>query len=183
MQTTESPTSPFDKPIKIMGLDLSLGATGIAINDTATVFKPKSTIPMIRLAEFRKWIHWVLREERPSMAVIEGYAFGAKNSREVLGELHSVIKLALYDMTVPFALVPPTVLKKFATGVGNAGKDQMVYAAARAGCPASDNNAVDAWWLQKMCQTHFQLPGMIVGLPKNQSSLTNKVDWPMRFAP
>jgi Holliday junction resolvasome RuvABC endonuclease subunit len=172
-----------EKPIKILGLDLSLGATGIAINETAEVFKPKHTVPMIRLAEFREWIHWILGEERPSMAVIENYAFGAKNAREVLGELHSVIKLALYDMTVPFALVPPTVLKKFATGVGNASKDEMIFRAARAGCPTADNNAVDAWWLQKMAQTHFQLPGMIVGFPKSQSDLTNKIEWPMRFAP
>ncbi len=137
---------------------------------------------MIRLAEFRTWINDFLESNQVNMAVIEGYAFGAKNAREVVAELHSVIKLALYDKSIPFALIAPTSLKKFATGNGAAHKDEMVYEAARLGCPASDNNAVDAWWLRQAALHKFDLPGK-VSLPKTQSVLVNKIEWPMRFAP
>lgn len=179
--TESSVKGNLSDEIRIVGLDLALGQTGIAALGNAGVFKPDSTVPMMRLAEFREWAIRLCVNTRPAMCVIEGYAFGAKNGREVTGELHGTVKLALYDHQVPFAIVQPTVLKKFATGVGNAGKDQMVYEAARLGCPASNNNAVDAWWLQQMAFHKFDLPGK-VSLPKAQSILVNKVEWPMRFA-
>jgi crossover junction endodeoxyribonuclease RuvC len=168
--------------VRLVGMDLSLSATGIADVSGATVFKPKHTVPMIRLNEFDTWIREWIHIQKPSMVVIEGYAYGAKNQREALGELHGVIRLALHQATVPFALVAPTQLKKFATGIGNANKDTMIGEAARIGCPANDNNAVDAWWLYKMACEKYSMYDRITGLPKAQRDVVNKVEWPMRFA-
>lgn len=176
MSTIEEPN------VRIVGMDLSLSATGLADCSGAIVFKPKSTVPMIRLNEFDTWIREWIRTQKPNMVVIENYAYGAKNQRETIGELHGVIRLALHQATVPFALVAPTQLKKFATGVGNAKKDDMIGEAARIGCPANDNNAVDAWWLYKMACEKFNLYDRIQGLPKSQRDVANKIEWPTRFA-
>lgn len=171
----------LEKTVRIVGLDLSLTATGIADSSGAIVYKPKHKVPMIRLNEidtyFREWI----RTQKPQACVIENYAYGAKNAREVIGELHGVVRLALHQATVPFALVAPTQLKQFATGKGNANKDTMIATAARLGCPADDNNAVDAWWLHKMSCEFYKLEGRL-DLPKEQRDVAKKIEWPMRFA-
>lgn len=71
-----------------------------------------------------------------------------------LGEAAGVVKLRLFRMGVPFVLVAPKALKKFATGNGNASKDEMVAACkAAGGVPANDDEA-DAFWLRRYGLEH-----------------------------
>ena len=58
--------------------------------------------------------------------------------------------LALFYVDTPFIVVPPTVVKLYATGKGNAHKDEVLAAAIRAGCHESvtTNDRADAWWLR-----------------------------------
>ena len=92
-------------------------------------------------SEFRAWI----KEIQPDVAFIEGYAMGATNGREQAGELGGHLKLALWQLKVSFAVVPPTTLKQYVTGKGIAKKEvMMLQAYKRWGFEAEDNNQCDA---------------------------------------
>jgi Holliday junction resolvasome RuvABC endonuclease subunit len=84
---------------------------------------------------------------------IEGYAHASRFNREKLGELGGIVKLAWFEFSGEGPLVvPPTVLKKFTTGKGNASKDQMrIGAKEKWGVDIANDNLVDAYALAKYC--------------------------------
>ena len=59
---------------------------------------------------------------------IEGYAFGAVGRVFQIAENAGLFKHKLYTKGVPFDVYAPTVIKKFATGKGNANKEMMIEA-------------------------------------------------------
>ena len=135
---------------RIVGLDLSLTAAGVATHTGPLAMKPpKNCVGVHRLAWYRSVLGDIYNDA--DLVVVEEYAFSRANAHShEIGELGGVIRLDLHDSGIPFVAVNPSCLKKFATGKGNAGKDDMVATAARNGCPVNDNNAVDAWWLRQM---------------------------------
>lgn len=78
-----------------------------------------------RLTCFKEWFDHQMPEETPALVVIEGYAFGARNGREALGELGGLLRHALYLWEVPWITVPPPSLKLWITGQGRASKAAM----------------------------------------------------------
>lgn len=136
----------------IFGLDPSLTSTGVATrlddgNELArpATIKSKATGPL-RLVEIRD----VLRDLIPPNAAvyIEGYSFSSRFSRaHALGELGGVIRVDLWERGIRCVEVAPKMLKSWAVGKGNAGKEEMLAAAIRGGYEGHDNNEADAWWL------------------------------------
>ena len=61
-------------------------------------------------------------------ARLEGYAFGAKGKVFNIAEATGLLKYLMYKMGISFTVEIPSVIKKFATGKGNAKKDEMVDA-------------------------------------------------------
>lgn len=61
-------------------------------------------------------------------AVIEGYSMGSKGAVFNIGENQGILKYKLYKLGIMVDEVPPTVLKKFAYGKGNADKLKMAEA-------------------------------------------------------
>lgn len=59
---------------------------------------------------------------------IEDYSFGSKGRVFNLAENCGLLKYKLWERKVDFITVPPTVIKKFATGKGNANKEKMYEA-------------------------------------------------------
>lgn len=59
---------------------------------------------------------------------LEGYAFGAKGRVFHIGECTGLLKYQLWQSGRILSVYEPTVIKKFATGKGNAKKDQMYEA-------------------------------------------------------
>ena len=58
--------------------------------------------------------------------VMEGYSFGSKSSMtSQIAENAAIIKNKLYKSNIEYIIVPPTKIKKFATGKGNANKELM----------------------------------------------------------
>lgn len=89
---------------------------------------------------------------------LEGYSLGSKGKVFSIAENTAVLKMYLMKMEVPVTIIPPTVIKKFATGKGNSNKQAMIEAYERAvsadwlvpishykDSPYSD--CVDAYWI------------------------------------
>ena len=79
-----------------------------------------------RLDWFYEQISRELGELHPALVVIEGYAYARPNQQAAIGELGGVIRLALHKWGGDWIVVPPTSLKKFVTGKGNAPKDRVM---------------------------------------------------------
>lgn len=63
-----------------------------------------------------------------SHVALEGYAYSASGRVFHIAENTGILKYKLYQLSVPVSVIPPTEVKKYATGKGNADKNSM-YAA------------------------------------------------------
>jgi crossover junction endodeoxyribonuclease RuvC len=161
--------------MRIVSLDLSLCATGFACSDGRSgALEPKSLRGMARVT-------WILDRidaltEHADITVVEGYAFGAKGSAVFdIAELGGVVRFHLYDHKRAYCDVPPACLKKFATGKGNAKKEDVLVAAVKQlGYAGSNHNVSDALFLLEMARAHY------TGTAKNQvqREAIGKVQWP-----
>ncbi len=167
--------------MNILALDLSLVATGVAHGETLETWKPK-TKGVERLAWYRDTLADLVAGRGYDMAVIEELPSGLRNQAgAVLGTLHGVIRVCLYDHAIPFATVMPAALKKYATGSGIAPKpDMRMQLYKRAGIDVTDDNQVDAWWLLAMALDHYGQPPIVV--PAEHRLGLGKVDWPEQVA-
>lgn len=162
---------------RCIGLDLSLNATGVCFGDgELRTLTPSSKDRDARLL----WFYGQLRDlaAEAGIFVIEATAvYGHANgdTATLTGELHGVARLALRDRLK--AWVPPSSLKKLATGKGNATKpDMRVALLQRAGIDIRDDNQVDAWFLRAMGMAAYGSP--VVDLPKTHLSALGAVQWP-----
>jgi hypothetical protein len=168
----------------VVGLDLSLTATGLA-NTTGT--------QRIRCGDLRgcarfSWIASAVFDDGTTQAadlvVIEGPSYGSMSGaghHEAAG-LWWHITYRLEALEVPYAVVPPSTLKKFAAGRGNATKPDMRMALfQRAGLDLRDDNQVDAWWLRAAGLQALGHP--LVELPTAQREALDKVAWPTVATP
>lgn len=110
----------------VLGLDLSLSSTGLAIvRDgelySCTAIPTSKDMPWVdRIKAVLREIDKHLNNYQVDTAYIENYSFDAKFGREVLGELHGVVMYYLTQREIPFHKVSPTQVKLFATGQGRA---------------------------------------------------------------
>jgi len=170
----------------ILGLDPSLSSTGYAtvVDGYRTVGRlvPRQQTGVARLSWLRRQVIDLVDGDGIDLVAIEGYSMGSGRAGGTthahgLGELGGVIRLALYDRSLPFADVPPASLKKFSTGKGNASKEQvLVEAVKRLGYPGSSNDEADALWLLAMASHHYGQP--LVKLPQVHLDALAGVAWP-----
>jgi crossover junction endodeoxyribonuclease RuvC len=172
----------------IIGIDLSLNATGVCSSQSSQIFntihgygfievEPKSKgIP--RWNMIREAIRSILSEVgRNSVVFIEGYSFGA-HSRSVTGlaEIGGIIRMDLHDHGVKFIEIPPTVLKKFVTGKGICKKDIILKEVYRRwNMDLSSHNLADAFGLVKLGEATLN-PTAIHNLTKDQKSVAAKIN-------
>lgn len=129
----------------VVGLDLSLRATGIAVIDhpdqASTPNMPRlhtvgengrrNAATLDRAKRLSRTAKKVLAHvpEQPALAVIEGPAFashhGAAHERS---GLYWTVIMALGARRIPVAVCPPATLKRYATGTGAADKTQVLDA-------------------------------------------------------
>lgn len=72
------------------------------------------------------WVVGCLAAYKVRLVMIENYAFAAKGQVFQIGENTGQLKHQLWTHKIPFMLVAPTEVKKFATGSGNADKLSMI---------------------------------------------------------
>lgn len=162
----------------VIGLDLSITATGAMFygDPPCTIAPAKGLVGDDRLVSVRDQVMRCVTPLTTRLVVIEGPVLRSQAALS-LGLLHGVIRAALMDASVRYALVPPATLKKYATGKGNAGKPEMAVALfKRAGLELGDDNQVDAWWLRAMGMDYLGAP--LVDLPAAQRDAMSKVAWP-----
>lgn len=165
--------------MNILALDLSLTGTGICGPDgeTTTLLTDK-----LRGMGRLRWIRSAVLERVPGvdLVALEGYSYGSKGRGVInIGELGGVIRLALHEASIPFVEIPPSCLKRYATGKGNASKDDVLQAGViRSGHTFIDNNACDAWFLWQLALAHYE-PGspLLVRMPKGNQEGLVKVAW------
>lgn len=78
-----------------------------------------------RIIVVKKRIDFLLKKYKITHAVIEAPSFGSVGQKVQLTELTTPIKIALKTKGIPFYLVPPTTLKYFIAGKGNAEKEDL----------------------------------------------------------
>lgn len=163
--------------MRVIGLDLSLTATGAAYEAGRATWHTKTTGPE-RLWWLRDRLHRCLDEQTPiDLVALEGYAFGRPNQAHPIGELGGVIRLALYELKMPYAEIPPANVKKYATGKGNATKPDMRMALfQRFEIDERDDNRVDAFWLRAMALDHYGEP--LCTMPAVNRGSLDKLTWP-----
>ena len=161
-------------PVAI-GIDQSL--TGFAVTvlnverpecyETWVYKSPYSGVK--RLADIRRWFNeklvWLALEGHSFHDVAMEAAILASPSSLPLGELAGLVKTVLWDMfedtqnelcRTPLK-VPPTTLKKYAAGKGNAKKQEMLMQIyKRWGIEFNDDNAADSYALARLASGAVQ---------------------------
>ncbi|MFW5415062.1 hypothetical protein J0910_00510 [Nocardiopsis sp. CNT-189] len=171
---------------RVLGLDLSVTGTGVAWKDGRTYTVTPDLEGDARLGEIRDAVRlaaggcpkgtrgtnwWV------DLAVLEDVPPVRAASTAVLGMVHGVVRTMLIEAGVPYALVPPSSLKKYATGRGNAPKPDLRMALfQRTGADIRDDNQVDATWLRLMGLDALGHPA--VALPQAHRAVLDKIHWP-----
>ena len=167
--------------MRIIGLDLSMSATGVAFPDGSTaVIKPRGKGDA-RLLSIENRMNAALRLARPDLAVVEEFKGVAQgDANKVVPMVHATVRLCLMRARVPYVLVNPSTLKLYATGYGSADKAAMAVAAITYGgrefTGDKGGDQCDAWWLRAAGHTAYGEP--VVRVPKANTDALREVDWP-----
>ena len=91
--------------------------------------------------------------------------------------VQGVIRECLQTLAVPYLLVSPATLKKFATNKGNAKKPEMRKAWLEyAGFDVADDNKVDAAWLRTIGHYFaYDWPTLLPSYPEHFDIATEKL--------
>lgn len=144
-----------------VGIDQSYSSTGLVILDRDTdvvrsyaIKAGKPTWPFHeRLTELWHQISMQLPEAEETIICMEGAAFGAEFNVFMLGELSGALKYCMATAGYKYFIVAPTVLKKYATGSGNATKPYVAaYVRSKWRFDSSSNDIVDAYVLAKIAE-------------------------------
>lgn len=167
--------------MRILGLDLSINSPGFTINAGNDFFfyNIQTTKKWVfsndswdiisfpsdwcslnqykRIIVIRDFVSMIIERHNVAKIHFEGYAFGASSSAVTgLAELGGVIRTMVFERGLDMDIIPPSSVKKFATGKGNAKKEQMVAAFksqilvpdAISNCP-SLNDIADSFFISK----------------------------------
>jgi crossover junction endodeoxyribonuclease RuvC len=182
--------------VTVLGIDLSLTCTGLAIAEftlpwegriawTGTVKTPPSGNALdartLRLRDIRNQCEAAVMRYNPVLAVIEAPSFGSVHgaAHDRSGLWWLVVDM-LFLRSIPTAQVAPTARAKYGTGKGNAPKDQ-VHKAVQTNygtddLPIRTNDEADALLLAAMGARHLGQP-VELWLPTGAIDAMEKVKW------
>jgi len=173
--------------MRIMGLDPSMSSTGIALPGNETLaLKPRGTgddrlvyiTDHVLLSARTARVDFVVCEDVPSRMI------GAAG--KVIPMLHGAIRLDLIRAGIPYMVLSPSTLKKFATGKGTADKTAMALAALkRFGQEFGTSDECDAAWLRWAGHFAYRVPPLPFTLPAVQVAALHRnmkggaITWPL----
>lgn len=167
--------------MKIIGIDASPAATGLAFSD-GSMYTLKNNLPKYnpvhltgpRLLFIHRRVNELLDAQHPDVAVLEGYNYGLKKFGRVfeIGEAAGVIKLALELRGIPLIGVAPGARAKYGSGSGKSNKAAVIAAWSRlTGLEFTDDNQCDAHILLNI--GHALVDSPLVSVPTlNRAALT-----------
>jgi len=153
-----------------LGFDPSLTSSGYSYRSSgggvvAGVIKTDKLRGVDRLLYIQNTFEDLLYESEPSLVTYEGYSMGSKGRQYDIGELGGVLKMFAFMNDVPILLIPPTVLKKFITGKGNASKEEVVLKLyKRFGYEAPQTDEADAIALMLFGEEYLAGGGVVADL-------------------
>ena len=116
----------------IVGIDQSFTSTAVVATSAkgivahSVISSNKTDDIYTRAAHIAREVMLFVGAHKPSKVIIEGLAFGSTgDSTRNLAGLQMLIICQLRSNGYTVQIVPPTTLKKFATGKGNASKQDM----------------------------------------------------------
>ncbi|MFW6026799.1 MAG: crossover junction endodeoxyribonuclease RuvC, partial [Candidatus Woesearchaeota archaeon] len=122
--------------MKLLAIDPSFVGSGITTYENGvynyyiikTDKQSKNSNDIIRrIIEIKKELYIIINRFNPDYVIIEGPSFGSRSSSLVqMGALNYSIREMLLDEGIKFIVSPPTVVKKYWTGKGNANKQLMI---------------------------------------------------------
>ncbi|MEV7871459.1 Holliday junction endonuclease [Streptomyces sp. NPDC088124] len=170
--------------LRVVGLDLSITATGIAYRDgsTGTISGPSEHGDR-RLLTIEQAVTIALGGPDiglgplPDLVVLEDLPTHAR-AAGITGMVHGVVRALLLRRGVPYVTLTPATLKAYATGKGTADKTAMALAAYKrsGGSEFTDDNQCDAAWLRWAGLDWLGAPEVTV--PAAQRDRLNKANWP-----
>lgn len=86
---------------------------------------PEYTVDPERYDNLSKWSINILQKHEVTDVYLESYAFGATGRVFQIAENTGSLKYRMWKEGFKYDVVPPTVIKKFATGKGNANKEKL----------------------------------------------------------
>lgn len=144
------------------GIDASLTNVGLCKMDWDGNYEHKSLgesgitklVGMDRAEKLEDMARSIAKYLNCDMVAIEGYSFGSRGRATInLGELGGLIRFYLNRYRTPFIEVPPTALKKWVTGKGNADKTKMAMALYKAyGVEFDNDDEADAYALCRLLE-------------------------------
>lgn len=190
--TPDGPTATtIDSPpgLVFIGLDLSLTDTGIAViaNNSVKTYLVSSKghdddpyeVRCARMVKLAAGILDHIPDSEDVHVAIEGPSFASRGgqSHERAGLWWHVYS-ALYTRGHLVTVIPPTSLKKYATGVGNANKDVVLASVVRRyfDVDVMNNNTADAVVLAAMLARHHNYL-IELSMPKTHLMGMDKVRW------
>lgn len=162
----------------ILGIDASLTSTGWAVLTSGEfcdtgVISIKGLQGVERLLRIEEELLKLISNRNPNLIAIEGYAYGRQNQSHQMGELGGVLRVAMTKAGVKWIEVAPTAVKKFATGKGNAKKEQIILEVyKRWGAEFKTNDQADAFVL---AQIGHALYGRTQKLTKFQQEVVDEL--------
>ena len=166
----------------VAGLDLSLTSTGVAKARS----DGEALVGRLRAGKRRGHdrLEWLAQEVcawagDAGLVVVEGPSYGSQgNALHQLGGLWWVICHRLWLASIPYAVVSPSLVKKYATGRGNADKDAVLASVIRRfpAVPVEGNDEADALVLAAMGADRLGWP--LAEMPKEHRRVLGVVDWP-----
>jgi Holliday junction resolvasome RuvABC endonuclease subunit len=172
--------------VNILGLDLSLTATGVCLPDGTTFRTPQRNDAKHgdqRLLDIvTDLADRCLPYGRIHLAVLERVPPTGPTVTQ-LATVHGAVRLWLAQERISLVEIAPATLKAYATGGGKSEKSDMrMVLYQRTGRDIRDNNECDAWWLWQAALDRYGDQRAIT-LPKAQRARLDKPAWPDLTAP
>jgi len=121
----------------VLGIDQSYTSTGFVVLDSDKniidhgIIKSNPEDDMIQRARFiADQLVTIALKHKPKKIALEGLAFGSKGdaTRDLGGLFFLIVDSLRHRFGFEISVIPPTTLKKFATGNGRAKKQEMYSA-------------------------------------------------------
>jgi Holliday junction resolvasome RuvABC endonuclease subunit len=167
----------------VLGVDLGtntghcliVGFDGDAKVTTSTLKNPDKVQSVLTLDCLARWFSDVIKNSRPDIVVVEGYAYNKSQGATFSGERCGIIKLLAHRNKVRILFIAPQRLKKYAMGnknlkeTGSDGKQEIrIQAAIEYGQGSARNDhEADAMYLARL---GYQLiTDTVSGIPHRDS--------------